>query len=67
MSKLYTLVSQAIVKIVDSAKALFIHVSKRSLILLPQNQGNLDLNALPRYVGFTLEVFYIFVLPMGKK
>lgn len=59
--------SQAIVKVVDSAKALFIHVIKKSLVLLPQNQGDLDLNALPRYVGFTLEVFLHFCLTNGKK
>ncbi len=36
-----------LVVVVDSAQALFIRVSKRSVVPLPQNQGNLDLYALP--------------------
>lgn len=52
-------VPQAVVVVVDSAQALFIHVSKRSVVSLPHSQGDLDLNALPCYVGFTLMFFTI--------
>ena len=45
------------VVVVDPAQALFILVSKRSVVPLPQNQGDLDLNSLPCDVDFTLMVF----------
>lgn len=48
------------VVVVDPAQALFILLSKRSVVPLPQKQGDLDLNALPCYVDFTLMVFTLF-------
>lgn len=50
-------VTQAVDIVVDSAQALFIHVSV-SVVPLPHNQGSLDLNTLP-YVGFTLVLFFL--------
>lgn len=45
------------VVVVDPAQALFILLSKRSVVPLPLKQGDLDLNALPCYIDFTAMVF----------